>query len=70
MLTAAEPEEEVEESHGGAESEKERGAGASERAPQAKPQVARRPMPSHLAESHSSEAHNVIWLPALLARMV
>lgn len=54
MLSPAEPEEEVEESNAGAEAEQPEAREGAELS-QAKPQVARRRVPSHLAESYSSE---------------
>lgn len=61
---AAEPEEEVEESKGG-EGTGQPGAKGLEGASQAKPQEARRPVPSHLAEAYSSEHAPAARLPAL-----
>lgn len=53
ITPAAEPEEEVEESKGG-EGTGQPGAKGLEGASQAKPQEARRPVPSHLAEAYST----------------
>ncbi|KAL4449360.1 hypothetical protein ABPG77_007004 [Micractinium sp. CCAP 211/92] len=58
ITPAAEPEEEVEESNGGAEAEQPEAREGAELS-QAKPQLVRRRVPSHLAESYST-AHLLV----------